>query len=130
VVIANAGQPANTMVPTSGSCMNDSKFVLDVNVPDGTHLAPGAAFTKTWRLRNSGTCTWDTSYRLTFIAGEPMNGPQSMTLSETVLPGAEVDISIALIAPQADGTYQGQWQLVAPDGTPFGAKPYVEIEVP
>jgi hypothetical protein len=59
-----------------------------------------------------------------------MDGPQSMMLGETVLPGAEVDISIALIAPQADGIYRGQWQLVAPDGTPFGAKPYVEIVAP
>jgi hypothetical protein len=114
----------------SGSCRNDSAFVLDVNVPDGTHVAPGASFTKTWRLRNSGTCTWDASYRLTFISGEQMNGPQSMALGETVPPGGEVDLSIDLMAPQADGAYQGQWQLAAPDGIPFGAKPYVEIVTP
>jgi hypothetical protein len=119
-----------TSVPTSGSCRNDSVFVLDVNVPDGTHIAPGASFTKTWRLWNSGTCTWDASYRFDFISGEQMNGPESTALGETVLPGAEVDISIALMAPQADGTYRGQWQLVAPDGTAFGAKPYVEIVAP
>jgi hypothetical protein len=130
VVIANAGQPANSKVPTSDPCMNDSVFVLDVNVPDGTHVAPGASFTKTWRLRNSGTCAWDASYRFDFVSGEQMNGPESMALGETVPPGGEVDLSIALIAPQADGTYQGQWQLVAPDGTPFGAKPYVEIVIP
>jgi hypothetical protein len=118
------------VLPASGSCVNDSAFVLDVSVPDGTHIAPGASFTKTWRLRNSGTCTWDASYRFDFISGEQMNGPQSMALGETVLPGEEVDISIDLIAPQADGTYRGQWQLVASDGTPFGAKPYVEIVVP
>jgi hypothetical protein len=99
-------------------------------MPDGTHVAPGASFTKTWRIRNSGACPWDASYRLNFIAGEQMNSPESIPLSETVLPGAEVDISIDLMAPGADGTYQGQWQLVAPDGTPFGAKPYVEIVVP
>jgi hypothetical protein len=115
--------------PASGACVNDSTFVLDINVPDGTHIAPGASFTKTWRLRNSGTCAWDASYHLNFIAGEQMNGPQSMALGQTVLPGAEIDISVELMAPQPDGTYQGQWQLVAPDGTPFGAKPYVEIVV-
>jgi hypothetical protein len=41
-----------------------------------------------------------------------------------------VDISIGLIAPQTEGTYRGQWQLVRPDGMAFGAKPYVEIVVP
>jgi hypothetical protein len=116
--------------PTSISCVNDSEFVRDINVPDGTHLAPGAAFTKTWRLRNSGACTWDASYRLNFTSGERMDGLESMEIGKTVLPGEEVDISVALIAPQADGTYQGQWQLVAPDGTAFGARPYVEIVVP
>ena len=116
--------------PSSDSCMNDSEFVLDVNVPDGTHFAPGTAFTKTWRLRNSGTCTWDALYRLNFIAGERMDGPESMAIGQTVLPGEVVDISMALIAPQADGTYRAQWQLVAPDGMPFGANPYVEIVVP
>jgi hypothetical protein len=115
--------------------VNDSIFVRDVNVPDGTHFAAGAAFTKTWRLRNSGACTWDASYRLNFVAGERMDGPESMSdgtsaIGQTVLPGEEVDISVALTAPQADGTYHGQWQLVAPDGTAFGARPYVEIVVP
>jgi hypothetical protein len=130
VVIANAGQPSTTMVPPSGSCMNDSVFVLDVNVPDGTHIASGVSFTKTWRLRNSGTCAWDASYRFNFVSGERMDGPESMAIGQTVLPGEEVDISVALTAPQADGTYRGQWQLVAPDGTAFGAKPYVEIVTP
>jgi hypothetical protein len=116
--------------PASGACANDSTFVLDLNIPDGTHIAPGASFTKTWRLRNSGVCAWDASYRLTFISGERMNGPESMALGQTVLPGAEVDITIDLIAPGSEGTYQGQWQLTAPDGTSFGAKPYVEIVVP
>jgi hypothetical protein len=67
---------------------------------------------------------------LNFISGEQMDGPESMAIGQTVLPGEEVDISVALIAPQADGTYRGQWQLVAPDGMPFGANPYVEIVVP
>jgi hypothetical protein len=130
VVIANAGQSSNMTVPTSGPCMNDSVFVIDVNVPDGTHFAPGASFTKTWRLRNSGTCAWDASYQLTFISGERMNGSDSTPLGETVPPGGEVDLSIDLIAPGTNGAYRGQWQLIAPDGTPFGAKPYVEIVVP
>jgi hypothetical protein len=116
-------------------CTDDSEFVLDVTVPDGTHFAPGAAFTKTWRLRNSGTCTWDASYRLNFVSGERMDGPESMSdgtsaIGQTVLPGEQVDISVVLVAPQANGTYHGRWQLVAPDGTGFGARPYVEIVVP
>jgi len=33
------------------SC-NWAQFVTDVTVPDGTYLAPGTTFTKTWRLKN------------------------------------------------------------------------------
>jgi hypothetical protein len=114
----------------SAFCTNHSEFVMDVTVPDGTHFAPGTAFIKTWRIRNRGTCTWDASYQLNFMSGERMSGPERMSLGQTVPPVGEIDISIDLIAPQAEGTYRGQWQLTTADGTPFGAKPYVEIVVP
>ena len=113
-----------------------------MTVPDGTHYAPGAVFQKTWRLRNSGTCTWDDSYRLGYLAGERMSGPRTSPLGDpnisqggpglfpTVRPGEEIDVSILLVAPAAAGSYRGQWQLSAPDGTFFGTAPYVLIQVP
>jgi len=113
----------------AATCSDDSEFVADVTVPDGTHFAPGTVFQKTWRIRNSGTCTWDASYRITFLSGDRMMGPRSAPLDEPVLPGEEVDVSVMLIAPEAAGTYQGQWQMFAPDGTPFGTRPYVVIVV-
>jgi hypothetical protein len=126
----------------AATCTDGSEFVADVTVPDGTHYAPGAAFQKTWRLRNSGTCTWDDSYRLVYLAGDRMSGPRSSPLGDpsisrqgtgffpTVRPGEMIDISILLVAAAEPGTYRGQWQLFAPDGTPFGTRPYVEIVVP
>jgi hypothetical protein len=47
-----------------------------------------------------------------------------------VQPGDEVEVSVILIAPASGETYRGQWQLYAPDGTPFGTAPYVMIQVP
>jgi hypothetical protein len=126
----------------AAACTDDSEFVSDVTVPDGTPIAPGTVFQKTWRVRNSGTCTWDASYRFGFLSGERMSGPRSTPLGPfdpgpagrplfpTVLPGEEVEMSVMLIAPSEEGTYQGQWQLFAPDGTPFGTRPYVQIQVP
>jgi hypothetical protein len=32
--------------------------------PDRTVLKPNTSFTKTWTIKNVGTCTWDTSYQL------------------------------------------------------------------
>jgi hypothetical protein len=104
--------------------------VSDVTVPDGTPFAAGTIIQKTWRLRNTGDCAWDASYRLTFLSGDRMSGPRSAPLVGAVQPGEEVDLSVMLIAPESAGTYQGQWQLFAPDGMPFGTAPYVVIQVP
>jgi hypothetical protein len=114
----------------ASTCTDDSEFVSDVTVPDGTPFAAGTVFQKTWRLRNTGDCAWDASYRLTFLSGDRLSGPRSAPLGETVEPGEEVYVSVTLIAPETAGTYQGQWQLFAPDGTPFGTSVYVVTDVP
>ena len=114
----------------ASTCRDDAEFISDVTVPDGTPFAPNTFFQKTWRLRNTGNCTWDASYRLTFLSGDRMFGPRSAPMDEPVQPGEEVEVSVMLIAPESAGTYQGQWQLFAPDGTPFGTAPYVAIQVP
>ena len=57
--------PAATVTTQPAAALSTcdmAQFVADVTVPDGTTYAPGAAFTKTWRLKNIGTCTWSTSY--------------------------------------------------------------------
>ena len=36
-------------------------FVADVTIADGSYIAPGSTFTKTWRIRNNGTTTWNTN---------------------------------------------------------------------
>jgi hypothetical protein len=59
-----------------------------------------------------------------------MSGPRSAPLDATVPPGGEIELSVLLIAPETAGTYQGQWQLFAPDGKPFGTESFVVIAVP
>ncbi len=51
----------------SPSGCDRASFVTDVNIPDGTTFTPGAAFSKTWRLKNTGTCTWTREYKLTVL---------------------------------------------------------------
>jgi hypothetical protein len=126
----------------AATCTDDSEFVSDVTVPDGTTFEPGTVFRKIWRIRNSGTCTWDEGYRFTFLSGNRMSGPRSTPLGSldrnpqspplfpTVRPGEEIELSVTLISPSEEGTYLGEWQLFAPDGTPFGARPSVVIQVP
>lgn len=111
-----------TQTPTStqGVC-DQAGFERDVTIPDNTVLEAGQEFTKTWRLRNDGTCSWDSNYAIVFANGDAMNGPASATLTNGIVsPGETVDVSVDLIAPDAPGTYQGYWKLRNPAGQTFG----------
>lgn len=102
------------------SFCDQAQFVTDVTVPDGTSFSAGAAFTKTWRLKNIGSCTWSTGYSLVFSSGEKMGGPDSIALPSSVAPGQTVDISVNLTAPASAGAYRGYWQLKNASGGLFG----------
>ena len=119
-------------VPSSGGGGGDScdsmAFISDVTVPDGTDMAPGAAFTKTWRIRNSGTCTWSTSYSVVFNSGNSMGGPASQAFTASVAPNATMDISVNLTAPATTGSHTGYWALRNSTGKVFGSF-YVIIDV-
>lgn len=125
-------EPTHTSQPsaTEDDC-DAADFVTDVTVPDGSDFAPGETFTKTWRLRNTGSCTWTTDYDLVFDSGNAMGGPASQPLSGNVPPGSTVDISVELTAPGSTGSYRGDWKLRNADGVIFGlpAAFYVEIDV-
>ncbi|MFN3742151.1 MAG: NBR1-Ig-like domain-containing protein [Anaerolineales bacterium] len=120
--------------PTNTPLCDLAQFVRDVTVPDGTEFAPGATFTKTWRLRNIGTCTWS-GYSVVFDSGNAMNGTSPSPLP-TVAPGQEVDVSIDMVAPSTTGTYRGYWRirnasgvLIPVAGGYEGKSFFVEIKV-
>jgi hypothetical protein len=94
-------------------------YIADVTIPDGTVLAPNAAFVKTWRIRNDGTCTWDAGYQVVFAEGSQMSGPAAANIP-VAAPGETKDISVNLAAPGAIGDYTGKWRLRASNGAIFG----------
>jgi Ig-like domain from next to BRCA1 gene len=112
------------------ACTNAAQVVLDVTIPDNTIMRAGASFTKTWRLRNTGTCTWSTSYKLVRDSGAALGGPGSVKLPTAVKPNSTVDISAPLVAPSTPGVYTGYWQLADASGRRFGPKLDVVIVVP
>ena len=107
-------------VSAAQTCTDRAQFIADVTVPDGTRFNPGATFTKTWRLRNIGTCTWTTGYSMVFQSGEQMGGPASVPMPSSVAPGQNVDVSVNLTAPNAAGHYIGYWRFRNAGGTVFG----------
>jgi hypothetical protein len=125
--------PMPTAIPgptvTPAGCYDYMTYAQDVTVPDDTIMQPGQDFDKVWRIRNTGTCNWDTSYKLVFVQGSQMGGSPS-TVTTTVKPGETYDILIDQTAPQEPGKYTGIWQMVNKNGTPFGERIWVKITVP
>jgi hypothetical protein len=119
---------SSTPVP-GGSSGDRAIFVADVTIPDGKVIAPGAAFTKTWKLQNGGTTTWTTSYSLAFASGVQMGDTTSVPLPQSVAPEAQIDISVDLVAPTDPGSYQGYWKMKNASGQFFNDSVYVLITV-
>ncbi len=109
---------------------------IDVTIPDDTLVKPGETFTKIWSLSNAGTCSWTIQYEAVWFSGEMMGAPSSVALTDNVLPGETVEISVDMVAPLAPGTFQSNWKLRNPAGQLFGIGPggnspfWVRIEVP
>ncbi|MGD8823064.1 MAG: NBR1-Ig-like domain-containing protein [Anaerolineales bacterium] len=117
----SATTPTPTVTATAEDACDRAQFISDVNYPDDTNVPPGTSFTKTWRIKNTGTCTWNADYDLVFDHGDSMGGPASVPItSGSVAPGQTVDVSVDLVAPASNGTYQGYWTLRNPDGVIFG----------
>ena len=104
---------------TSVPCYK-AQFVSDVTIPDGTVLESGEDFTKTWRLKNAGSCTWASDTKLVFDSGNAMNSLASTSIGQSVSPGNSIDISVELTSPDDDGTFTGYYLLRSPDGVRFG----------
>lgn len=109
-----------TAVPPQPACTDRAAFVADITITDGEEIEAGSAFTKIWRLKNIGTCTWTAAYALVFSHGDQMGAVPVTPLSGLVSPGASVDLAVDLTAPEAAGSYKGFWKLRNNSGVLFG----------
>lgn len=121
---------APTAIPgaTTAACTNNAIFVADVTIPDGAVVPRGQPFVKTWRLQNTGTCPWDSSYTLIKIVGDEMTA--AIITLPSVNPGATVELSASItLSPQAlaGQAYTAVFQLYAPNGEAFGVQPFVQV---
>jgi next-to-BRCA1 protein 1 len=48
----------------------ESRFILDVTVPDGTLMPPSSPFTKIWRMHNNGSIMWPLGTQLIWVGGD------------------------------------------------------------
>ena len=105
--------PAQIVNPSD--CTESATFVTDVTIPDNTQVKQGESFKKTWRIKNTGTCTWTDEYSLVYLKGEKMDAPSSTPLAQTK-PNSTLDITINLTAPTKDAVYRTDFEIHDPAG--------------
>lgn len=122
--------PTHQSVPTSSpvSVCDNSVYISDVTIPDGTILAPGQTFVKTWMVQNTGSCTWSADYSITYVSGNAMGG-STTAIKQSVAPGSQAKVSVSLKAPTTEGTFTGYWRLTNQQGVAFGVSVFVKIVV-
>lgn len=129
--LASPAAPAGPTVSLGDAC-NNSVYIADVTVPDNTEMKPGNDFVKTWRVQNTGTCTWDEGYKLAFIGGDNKLDPYTFEFKDSkdfVAGGATADLSVNLTAPLTEGSYTATWRMQSDNGSYFGTPLTVVIVV-
>ena len=120
--------PAPGVIGANG-CELSAQFVADVNIPDGTAIQRNDGFVKTWRIKNTSSCAWESGYQLAFLSDDILGAPQSFMPIPPTAKDTEVDISVPFVAPAQPGVYTSTWKLREPGGKAFGEKVYVVIKV-
>jgi hypothetical protein len=116
--------------PTQQSC--DNAALIAETIPDNSEIAPGAQFVKTWTIKNTGPCTWNTNYRLAYGwggEGTDWKTTQPAYLPRVVNPGEEVDVSVTLSAPANTGQYGAHFRMQDDSGYYFGTDLIIIIKV-
>jgi hypothetical protein len=109
-------------------CTNNLHFISDATIPDNSVVPVGSSVDKQWLVENSGTCNWDSSYRLKHLGGAVL-GAQEELMLYPARAGTQATIEIVFTAPFTEGAYESAWQAVDPDGNPFGDPIYMRITV-
>ncbi|NSW51560.1 MAG: hypothetical protein HPY85_03530 [Anaerolineae bacterium] len=126
-----------TQVTTQSSCTNIATFVDDITYPDNAMVSAGETFTKTWKMMNTGTCTWTSNYQIILVSSDGLSAPEEtpLTTGIEVPAGAQINISVTLQAPQTEGTYTAYFKFRSPQGIVFGINAnaassfYVKVDV-
>lgn len=129
-IVVIESTPLPTIFPTTNpaDCVNDLTFLEDLTVPDNMFATFGLALDKQWLVENSGTCNWNSAYRLRNIGGAALGAPEEIALYPARA-GTQTTLRILFTAPFAEGVYESAWQAIDANGNPFGDPIYIRIAV-
>lgn len=108
---------------------DNAKWIDDVTVKDDTVFWKNETFTKTWKIENSGTTTWDSTYKLVYVDGPVLGTTLIVSITNPVKPKNQIEISVPMKAPSTLGTVTNYWRMMNGKGQFFGDVLYLRIIV-
>jgi len=129
-IVVLESTPLPTVFPTTdpAQCSNGLTFLEDLTIPDNMFATFGLALDKQWLVENSGTCHWNSGYRLRNIGGAALGAPEEIALYPARA-GTRATLRIVFTAPFAEGVYESAWQAMDANGNPFGDPIYIRVAV-
>ncbi len=112
------------------NCENRAQLIENVTTPASSGIMPGSVFTKTWHVRNTGTCTWDNQYHVAKRVGEFISAEPPRYSVATTPPDGEYTVTLTLrLSEQArmNVPQSASFQLHTPENQPFG--PVLQVQV-
>jgi len=102
-----------TVIETSLFNFDDSTFVRDITIPDGTIIQCNSEFEKIWEIKNNGCIIWEGRFLQEENAGASFLIPnhQKVPIPRT-LPSETVQIAVRFKAPKYPGTCESYWKIV------------------
>ena len=128
ITATSVPKPNASITSTRTACVPNAAFVGDVNTPNPSTMPAQSPFTKIWRVRNTGTCSWESGYLLVPVSGNTF-GLNQPAVVPNIPVGATSDLALQMQAPTNAGSYTGFWRLRTPAGKLFGPLLSVNITV-
>lgn len=116
---------SNPISNAVNQAMRDEMELINFNPVSGAVVLPGQALHLDVTLKNTGTTTWQTSYKVIDVSAAPMSIQKEYNLPYAVAPGGSALLSIYMAAGSGLGRYTESFQIQDAYGAVFGSFEYV-----
>jgi surface antigen len=127
---------AQIKVSATAPPLTDKASLVSETIPDNTKVPGGTAFEKKWTIKNSGTSTWTSSYKLTYASnqGGRLSSISEVKISGSVSPGNSYTFTVPMKAPAAqtsEKTYREDWKFTNASGSTIsvGSSPTIWVQI-
>jgi hypothetical protein len=127
-----AASATTTLTPTKGPsptpCTDLFEIISESGLVQGTKMDVARPFTKSWTLKNVGSCKWE-KYKFVFVSGSLLGSTTPLPVPITE-PGGTADLNLNLLSPSIAGNFIGKWRVQNAKGDLFGPEMVYGLIIP